>query len=203
MALRAFTQQNTKVYFIRPLKPDLFKTPDQYKKDVIFRTVGATVYHIKGNKQSDSLFIVANDFSVWKDSIAFSLSIPNALMSEGRIRINPIYYPNKQNHKGDLPSYILGNEQTLNRIKLKIKSDPSGAIVYLIPKIYWEQQKRLSQYNADALAPYLVSAGTTTVYTYVQEYVYIAVFAYKKKYSAIQFAPNHLSPIDSIYAKIK
>jgi hypothetical protein len=196
--LNAFSQEKTRLYFAVPLHSDVFKKPTLFKPDLKFRAAGATIYRTNTRGELDSLFFMSNDLHVYHDSIFFSLSVPEKYLAEGRVTLSPIYYPQIKNNKGNPPNYLLGNVQSLNRITVKIKSDPSGATVFFVPKFLWEQDSRLQKYNLQALSPFIVSAGSTTVTTNVQEYVYIAVFMLKNKYSELQYAPNHLNPIDSI-----
>jgi hypothetical protein len=196
--LSGFSQEKTRLYFAAPLHSDIFKKPALFKPDLTFRAAGATIYRTNKIGELDSIFVMSNDLHVYHDSIFFSLSVPEKYLAEGRVTLGPIYYPQTKNNKGNPPNYLLGNVQPLNRITVKIKSEPSGATVFFVPKFLWEQDGRLQKYNSQALSPFIVSTGSTTVTTNVQEYVYIAVFMLKNKYSTLQYAPNHLNPIDSI-----
>jgi hypothetical protein len=198
-----FAQHTTKIYFIQKLDPEqFFEYPAKYTSTMKFKSAGVELYQTRQNEKVDSLFINADELYVLKDSLAFSIEVPNRFFTGSMLTISPIFYLNNNKVKGGLPAYIQGKEQSVVPIKLKIKSDPSGATVYLIPKLYWEVNSQLPKYNKEALFPYMVSEGLTTVSVNVQEYVYIAVFLYKNKFTTIQCAPNHLSPVDSIFRKL-
>ncbi|SEO49043.1 hypothetical protein SAMN05192574_108272 [Mucilaginibacter gossypiicola] len=192
-------QQTTKIYFIQKLTS---KNSFAYSDTARFKSAGAEVYQSIRGKKIDSLFIKADELLQWRDSVSFSLAVPNNFFSVGSmISISPFLYLGSKT-KGGISGYLQEKEQSIVQIKVKIKSDPSGAEVYLIPKLYWERNHQLAKYNLQALNPYRVNQGLTPVTTIVQEYVYITVFAYKKKFVISQFEPNHLNPMDSIYRKL-
>lgn len=203
--LLGLSQHTSKIYFIQQLDPErIFESPSKYTANIKFKSVGVELYQSKQNRKVDSMFTNANEFQILNDTVTFSVLVPDRFFSKGaELSLSPIFYLNDTKVKGGLPKYIQGKEQPVLQIKLKIKSDPSGATVYLIPKLYWEQNPQLATHNLQALAPYLVTGGPTTIYTYVQEYVYIAVFSYGNKFKEIPCEPNHLNPVDSIFTKLK
>lgn len=194
----------TTVYFIDKIKPDqLFADSKQYTPDMKFQSVGVEIYGYKNGAKEDSIFVAGESLRFWKDSIAFSVRISKEfLATTSSIKLRPIFYFKKTSTKGELSKSVLAKEQSVIQIQYKLKSSPSGANVYLIPRFYWERNPELSKRNSQALLPYLVTEGVTTVSTYLQEYVYIVLYQYKKRYSIIQISPNHLHPLDSAFSKL-
>jgi hypothetical protein len=67
---------------------------------------------------------------------------------------------------------------------VRLNSEPSGAAVYLIPKIEYERDKELGQRilkDPSAGARYRVMEGLTPVETTTREMVYIAIFILKER----------------------
>lgn len=200
-----FGQQTNKIYFNKHLlnSSEVSNYPIKNRDFKKFKSAGAVLYLSRNGQKVDSLFVSGTQFDVWNNSVSFSVDVPVKYLSkDATLSLTPYFYLSDSKIKGQTPEYSQGPEELVAPIKLKIKSDPSGATVYLIPKFYWERNNKFLSYDLKALAPYLVSSGVTTAYTSVQEYVYIAVFSYKNKFTNIQFAPNHFSPIDSIFKKL-
>jgi hypothetical protein len=63
--------------------------------------------------------------------VAFRVDNPEGYIIGQKMSLLPIYHFKKNDKKGNLPIYVAGNEQTINPFLLKIKSNPSGAKVYL------------------------------------------------------------------------
>ena len=169
-----------------------------------FQSVTAQIYLTKDRIKTDSIFIESDDFSIWKDTVSFSVAVPTSFINKAKeISMLPLYnttYITKT--KGDKPIQLRGKLETVNQIKLKIKSEPSGAIVFLIPKFLWERNPLFQKHDQNLLSHYIVASGPTTTYANVQEYVYIAVFLYKNIFKNIECSPNHISPVDSIFLKL-
>jgi len=200
----SFAQDSTKVYFIEKIEPSkLFSNPSLYSPDMKLQSVGVEIYKYHNDVKEDSSFVFAQSFKNWKDSIAFRIKVPNRLITDKtRLILSPIFYLKKTKNKGELSKNLMGKEQSVRNIVLKIKSDPIGAKVFLIPTLYWELDPELAKFNPKALSPYLVTEGLTTVTTNVQEYVYMVIFQYKKKFFRIQCSPNHLHTVDSVFNKL-
>ncbi|NVM65083.1 hypothetical protein FHW88_003387 [Mucilaginibacter sp. SG538B] len=196
-----FAQDTKKIYFVEKidyskLSAKLLDVSNLPK----IASASVEVYFHDKEVITDSLTLHAQGIVTWKDSVAFILNIPeNYLYHSKRISIIPIYHFKKDGTKGNLPFYSIGLEKSVDPLLLKIKSNPPGAIVYLIPKFFWERDKQLSNFNQNSLFPYRVSEGNTNVTTYVQEFVYVAVFRYKNRYLTLQCSPNHLHKNDSVF----
>lgn len=172
-------------------------------KASIIVSVGVELYRVMNGAKIDSLYKPANYYNIWKDSIIFSFTAPASFSPEkNSIVIQPIYHYYKNDNKSNSANYILGDDHTIELTKLKIKSDPSGADVFLVPRIIWERNSKLNHYDVNELTRYLISEGTTTVITHVQEYVYVAIYHYKDKFYPVLCAPNHLNGLDSVYKKL-
>jgi len=195
-----FAQVPKRLYFIEKVNiKELMKNafPDIDKPQIA--SVAVELYSYKNGIKQDSLTLHADNLYTWKDSVAFRVNVPESYFADQKISLQPIYHLKKNGKKGNLPSYVVGNEQMVNPLLLKIKSNPSGAKVYLVPKLYWDRNPDFAKFKTDALFLYQVSEGVTTVTTYVQEYVYIAVFKYQDRFLTMPCTPNHLHKSDSLF----
>ena len=170
-----------------------------------FTGVMAEVYALIDHHKIDSLLVEPENVSFWKDSVAFSVSVPEDFTKTAtEISIVPVYHVSyKTVDRGDASIDLNGDGDTTGRILLKIKSDPQKVTVYLIPKVMWQHDHRLVAYEPDALEHYIVSQGPTDVTVPLQEeYVYIALYYFHNKYSRIECRPSHLNPVDSVFLKL-
>lgn len=207
--LHSIAQKKSTFYYIKPISLDTFsKRKIASLNTPIINGANVKVYAMRNQLKKDSLLLDAENFKIWRDTVSFSYTVPDFFL-EGTtgLSITPIYSVNYKadqgtgKQKGEKFTRISGSQDIVKPILLKIKSDPTGATVYLVPKITWEKDISRKKLDEKALAPYIVGNPTNTV-TRVQEYVYIVVFASNNSYKTMECRPNHLLQLDSVSKKL-
>lgn len=207
--LLSIAQKKSKFYYIKPISLDTASKRKLASLTIpIINGANVKVYAMRNQLKKDSLLLDAENFKIWRDTVSFSYTVPDFFL-EGTtgLSITPIYSVNYKaaqgagKQKGEKFTSISGNQDMVKPILLKIKSEPTGATVYLVPKFTWEKDLSLVKLDERALAPYIIG-NPTNVTTRVQEYVYIVVFASKNSYKTMECRPNHIMRLDSVFKKL-
>jgi hypothetical protein len=196
-------QQEAKVFCLARVQPSDSSLLQACKKLKV-NSITVKILMYRGSVIRDSIYRDIYVLRQWKDSVTFSFMVPVTKMAGvDSMQVNPVYHFECDQGDQRGPTYIdkAGISAIQKFIHLKLKSDPTGAIVYLIPKYLWDTNARLRKKKAEALDEYRVAAGTTPVWTQAQEYVYITLFQTKKQFVSVQCSPVYSQPIDSVFAQ--
>ena len=90
-------------------------------------------------------------------------------------------------------------------ILLEIKTEPEGAIVYLIPKIIWDRNPNILNTNyTKLLEKFRCYEGYTPLSLIVEEYVYVIVLKNDKngKYKTAICKPKYKNRIEKVFLKM-
>ena len=202
--LKAQSQDSVKLFYISKIvageKDSLRLTQCDH---ILYRGALVKVLFFRNEITVDSLFKSVSGWTKWKDSVILNIDISQQIYNKSdSIVIIPThqFLCKTRGVRGSLPLNLEGEEKRIRNIKIKFISNPTSAVVYLVPKVIWERNPQLIAKNENALNQYKIANGITPVWSPVQEYVYIALFKYNGKYIDMQCSPTHKNPIDSVYA---
>ncbi|EHQ26994.1 hypothetical protein [Mucilaginibacter paludis] len=198
-------QEEIRLYFVQKIN---ISPADKNKLNQLPNATYAgamvSIYQLTAGVKTDSVLVEAEDFQRWKDTVAFSAAVPASFITNAPgLSASPLLHiVYSKPGRGDFSLDIKGKEKPVSQIQLKIKSDPSGANVFLVPKIVWDRNPLFKRFDQSLLAHYNVYNGLTTVKVPVQEFVYVVVYSYNNHFKTIECRPSHLNPVDSVYLKL-